>query len=204
MRSSRLSTSSAMVRAAKLRCALALPRIRESRATELTARAHLQVLQADIDLLHPPAELEKRSHKLKRLVQSPNSFFMDVKCQGCFQMCALRPFNLLVFMATCATCARVGVVDAAIGVMQRLARPGRGCSASSTCSRPGRCACPHMWCCTGASRQSGVLTPLGSVRQRASTHLEAETCQLNGQQSRAPLSPRGSCRQCVRALGHAR
>lgn len=49
----------------------------------------LQVLQSDIDLLHPPAELEKRSHKLKRLVQSPNSFFMDVKCQGCFQMCAL-------------------------------------------------------------------------------------------------------------------
>lgn len=52
-------------------------------------RMFLQVLQSDIDLLHPPAELEKRSHKLKRLVQSPNSFFMDVKCQGCFQMCAL-------------------------------------------------------------------------------------------------------------------
>lgn len=48
----------------------------------------VQVLQADIDLLHPPAELEARSHKLKRLVQSPNSFFMDVKCPGCFQMCA--------------------------------------------------------------------------------------------------------------------
>lgn len=36
----------------------------------------LQVLSNDIDLLHPPAELEKRKHKLKRLVQSPNSFFM--------------------------------------------------------------------------------------------------------------------------------
>lgn len=35
-----------------------------------------QVLQNDIDLLHPPADLEKRKHKLKRLVQSPNSFFM--------------------------------------------------------------------------------------------------------------------------------
>ncbi|KAF3490246.1 hypothetical protein F2Q69_00055974 [Brassica cretica] len=45
-----------------------------------------QVLQNDIDLLNPPAELEKRKHKLKRLVQSPNSFFMDVKCQGCFNM----------------------------------------------------------------------------------------------------------------------
>ncbi|CAA0843324.1 40S ribosomal protein S27-2 [Striga hermonthica] len=34
------------------------------------------VLPNDIDLLNPPAELEKRKHKLKRLVQSPNSFFM--------------------------------------------------------------------------------------------------------------------------------
>ena len=47
----------------------------------------MQVLDSDIDLLHPPADLEKSKHKLKRLVQSPNSFFMDVKCQGCFQMC---------------------------------------------------------------------------------------------------------------------
>ena len=46
----------------------------------------MQVLSSDIDLLHPPAELEKQKHKTKRLVQSPNSFFMDVKCQGCFQM----------------------------------------------------------------------------------------------------------------------
>ena len=35
-----------------------------------------QVLQNDIDLLNPPAELEKLKHKKKRLVQSPNSFFM--------------------------------------------------------------------------------------------------------------------------------
>ena len=45
-----------------------------------------QVLSHDIDLLHPPVELEKQKNKRKRLVQSPNSFFMDVKCQGCFQM----------------------------------------------------------------------------------------------------------------------
>ncbi|OAY76332.1 40S ribosomal protein S27-1 [Ananas comosus] len=44
------------------------------------------VLQNDIDLLNPPPELEKKKHKLKRLVPSPNSFFMDVKCQGCFAM----------------------------------------------------------------------------------------------------------------------
>jgi hypothetical protein len=40
------------------------------------------VLAADLDLLNPPADFEKRKHKLKRLVQSPNSFFMDVKCQA--------------------------------------------------------------------------------------------------------------------------
>jgi hypothetical protein len=36
----------------------------------------VQVLQNDIDLLNPPGELEKLKHKKKRLVQSPNSFFM--------------------------------------------------------------------------------------------------------------------------------
>ena len=34
------------------------------------------------DLLHPSLEEEKRTCKLKRLVQSPNSYFMDVKCPG--------------------------------------------------------------------------------------------------------------------------
>jgi len=48
------------------------------------------VLAADLDLLNPPAEYEKNKHKLKRLVQSPNSFFMDVKCQAC-ALLASRP-----------------------------------------------------------------------------------------------------------------
>ena len=52
-------------------------------------RDRLQVLPCDIDLLNPPKELEKRKHKLKRLVASPNSYFMDVKCQGCFNMYVL-------------------------------------------------------------------------------------------------------------------
>ena len=39
-------------------------------------------LQLQVDLLHPTPESEKRKHKLKRLVQSPNSYFMDVKCPG--------------------------------------------------------------------------------------------------------------------------
>ncbi|KAF3340145.1 40S ribosomal protein S27-like protein [Carex littledalei] len=40
--------------------------------------APFKVLQNDIDLLNPPTELEKLKHKKKRLVQSPNSFFMSI------------------------------------------------------------------------------------------------------------------------------
>ena len=45
----------------------------------------LQFVQLYKDLLHPSVEEEKGRCKLKRLVQSPNSYFMDVKCPGmCF------------------------------------------------------------------------------------------------------------------------
>ncbi|KJH51095.1 Ribosomal protein S27 [Dictyocaulus viviparus] len=39
-----------------------------------------------VDLLHPDPERERQRHKLKRLVQFPNSYFMDVKCPGCFKV----------------------------------------------------------------------------------------------------------------------
>ena len=38
------------------------------------------------DLRYPTAEEESQKHKLKRLVQAPNSYFMDVKCPGCLTM----------------------------------------------------------------------------------------------------------------------
>lgn len=41
---------------------------------------HLQSLA--VDLLNPSAATTEQTHKLKRLVQSPNSYFMDVKCPG--------------------------------------------------------------------------------------------------------------------------
>ena len=47
-----------------------------------------------MDLLNPTPESEKRKHKLKRLVQSPNSYFMDVKCPG----------------KTCVACAHRGLL----------------------------------------------------------------------------------------------
>ena len=63
------------------------------------------VLHSDIDLLNPPAELEKQKHKLKRLVQSPNSFFMDVKCQGCFSITTVFSHSQTVVL--CGSCSTV-------------------------------------------------------------------------------------------------
>lgn len=44
---------------------------------------HCIICDMEADLLHPQYEDEKQKHKLKRLIQAPNSYFMDVKCQGC-------------------------------------------------------------------------------------------------------------------------
>lgn len=59
----------------------------------------------DIDLLHPPVELEKQKHKLKRLVPSPDSTFLDVKCQGCFQITTI--FSHSQTVVTCPNCQQV-------------------------------------------------------------------------------------------------
>uniref|UniRef100_A0A803MZG0 40S ribosomal protein S27 n=5 Tax=Pentapetalae TaxID=1437201 RepID=A0A803MZG0_CHEQI len=67
--------------------------------------ATYMVLQNDVDLLNPPAELEKKKHKLKRLVQSPNSFFMDVKCQGCFNITTV--FSHSQTVVVCGNCQTV-------------------------------------------------------------------------------------------------
>jgi small subunit ribosomal protein S27e len=55
-----------------------------------------------VDLLNPTAEHELRTHKLKRLVQSPNSFFMDIKCPGCFQITTVFSHAQTVVM--CGNC----------------------------------------------------------------------------------------------------
>lgn len=48
------------------------------------------------DLLQPTKKSQKRKYKTKRLVQAPNSFFMDVKCPGCFQMYVQFFFYILL------------------------------------------------------------------------------------------------------------
>ena len=55
-----------------------------------------------VDLLHPTAEQELHTHKLKRLVQSPNSFFMDIKCPGCFQITTV--FSHAQTVVLCGNC----------------------------------------------------------------------------------------------------
>ncbi|KAK4341969.1 hypothetical protein RND71_037785 [Anisodus tanguticus] len=55
----------------------------------------IPVLPNDVNLLNPSVEHEKRKHKLKCLVQSPNSFFVDVKCQSCFNMSGILN-NLMI------------------------------------------------------------------------------------------------------------
>mmetsp|Transcript_29166 Transcript_29166/g.30290 ORF Transcript_29166/g.30290 Transcript_29166/m.30290 type:complete len:83 (-) Transcript_29166:127-375(-) len=37
----------------------------------------------EYDLLNPSQHIENKKHKLKRLVQRPNSYFVDIKCKNC-------------------------------------------------------------------------------------------------------------------------
>ena len=37
----------------------------------------------EVDLLNPTAASEAKKHKLKRLVPTPNSYFMDIRCPHC-------------------------------------------------------------------------------------------------------------------------
>ncbi|XP_061031201.1 small ribosomal subunit protein eS27-like, partial [Eubalaena glacialis] len=56
------------------------------------------------DLLHPSPEEEKRKHK-KRLVQSPSSYFMDVKCPGCYKITTV--FSHAQTVVLCVGCSTV-------------------------------------------------------------------------------------------------
>uniref|UniRef100_A0A670KF45 40S ribosomal protein S27 n=1 Tax=Podarcis muralis TaxID=64176 RepID=A0A670KF45_PODMU len=58
-----------------------------------------------IDLIHPSLEDEKRKHKKKRLVQSPNSYFMDVKCPGCYKITTV--FSHAQIVVPCVGCSTV-------------------------------------------------------------------------------------------------
>eukprot|EP00285_Hemiselmis_virescens_P001036 CAMPEP_0173416372 /NCGR_PEP_ID=MMETSP1356-20130122/85357_1 /TAXON_ID=77927 ORGANISM="Hemiselmis virescens, Strain PCC157" /NCGR_SAMPLE_ID=MMETSP1356 /ASSEMBLY_ACC=CAM_ASM_000847 /LENGTH=85 /DNA_ID=CAMNT_0014378679 /DNA_START=21 /DNA_END=278 /DNA_ORIENTATION=- len=57
------------------------------------------------DLLQPLAANEKRKHKMKRLVPVPNSYFMDVKCPGCFNITTV--FSHAQTVVLCGNCNTV-------------------------------------------------------------------------------------------------
>uniref|UniRef100_A0A9J7Z1G9 40S ribosomal protein S27 n=1 Tax=Cyprinus carpio carpio TaxID=630221 RepID=A0A9J7Z1G9_CYPCA len=57
------------------------------------------------DLLHPTPEEERRTHKKKRLVQCPNSYFMDVKCPGCYKITTV--FSHAQTVVLCVGCSTV-------------------------------------------------------------------------------------------------
>ena len=59
----------------------------------------------EYDLLNPPKEQQQRCHKLKRLVQAPNSFFMDVKCPNCFELSTVFSHSQTVVF--CQGCSQV-------------------------------------------------------------------------------------------------
>jgi small subunit ribosomal protein S27e len=54
------------------------------------------------DLLHPTAAETARTHKLRRLIPQPNSFFMDVKCPGCVQITTV--FSHAQTVVLCTSC----------------------------------------------------------------------------------------------------
>ncbi|RMZ29771.1 hypothetical protein D0859_06115 [Hortaea werneckii] len=58
-----------------------------------------------VDLLNPSPQAEARKHKLKTLVPGPRSFFMDVKCPGCFTITTV--FSHAQTVVVCAGCSQV-------------------------------------------------------------------------------------------------
>ena len=52
-------------------------------------------------LLHPPSE-DKRKHK-KCLVQSPSSYFLDVRCPGCYKITMCSDTCKVVLCVGCST-----------------------------------------------------------------------------------------------------
>lgn len=59
----------------------------------------------EIDLLHPTPEQERIHHKKKRLVQGPNSYFMDIKCPSCYNL--TTAFSHAQTVITCEGCQTI-------------------------------------------------------------------------------------------------
>lgn len=142
-------------------------------------------MQLAKDLLHPSPEEEKRRHKKKRLVQSPNSYFMDVKCPGTFFFSYLLIHRSVLSFSTDGmnpSVYRIVMLGFLFFFLPQDATRSRQCSATLRQS-----------CCVLAVQQSCV-SPLEAkhVSQRVSINLP-NTVQLQG-------SPTGGFEvECIRA-----
>ncbi|KAM9585973.1 ribosomal protein eS27-like isoform 1-T1 [Trichechus inunguis] len=91
------------------------------------------------DLLHPSLEDEKKKHKKKRLVQSPNSYFMDVKCPGCYKITTV--FSHAQTVVLCVGCSTVlcqptgGKARLTEGTRQLLSLPAKQQITNGACQR---------------------------------------------------------------------
>ena len=59
----------------------------------------------EMDLLNADPSQEEHLHKLKRLVQAPNSFFMDVICKNCTEISTI--FSHSQTAVRCEYCSHV-------------------------------------------------------------------------------------------------
>ncbi|CAJ0931979.1 unnamed protein product [Ranitomeya imitator] len=83
-----------------------IARMRMIHLASLTATyVNHPLVQLAKDLLHPSSDEERTRHKKKRLVQSPNSYFMDVKCPGCYKITTV--FSHAQTVVLCVGCSTV-------------------------------------------------------------------------------------------------
>jgi small subunit ribosomal protein S27e len=59
----------------------------------------------EMDLLNADPIQEESMHKLKKLVQAPNSFFLDVRCPQCLNISTI--FSHSQTSVTCNTCGQI-------------------------------------------------------------------------------------------------
>uniref|UniRef100_A0A3P8ZP90 40S ribosomal protein S27 n=1 Tax=Esox lucius TaxID=8010 RepID=A0A3P8ZP90_ESOLU len=88
-----------------MKCCLCIPKDANIPAFKYSSSNLCKHIELAKDLLHPSPEDEKRNHKKKRLVQSPNSYFMDVKCPGCYKITTV--FSHAQTVVLCVGCSTV-------------------------------------------------------------------------------------------------
>merc|ERR1712126_476192 len=109
------------------------------------------------DLLHPSIEEEKGKCKLKRLVQSPNSYFMDVKCPGCYKITTVFSHAQTVVLCTESQLLLYGCQ------VPRMLQDHHGVQSCTNCCSLYRVPTPTLWM---SSAQDATRSPRCSVMHK--------------------------------------